>query len=263
VGDERLALVSVDPEQTVDENGDPEVTIGAPVRSDDATIDGDVEQTIEQQWRDTFTDETAPELTIKSDSEQTMSEGFEFSLKTRDVSREGSPPVENPDYVREKKLGEGGMGAVYAARQKSIDRNVAIKVLKPRAARRESSRDAFVAEAMITGELDHPNIVPVYDLGLEDEKTPFYVMKQVQGVEWADRMGENTVRENLDILIDVADAIALAHAREIIHRDLKPANVMLGEFGEVLVMDWGLAVPAPDSPKRWSFPKARFGGTPC
>ena len=105
--------------------------------------------------------------------------------------------------------------------------------------------------------------VPVYDLGLEDEKTPFYVMKQVQGVEWADRMGENTVRENLDILIDVADAIALAHAREIIHRDLKPANVMLGEFGEVLVMDWGLAVPAPDSPKRWSFPKARFGGTPC
>lgn len=116
---------------------------------------------------------------------------------------------------------------------------------------------------MITGELDHPNIVPVYDLGLEDANTPFYVMKQVQGVEWADRMGENSLRENLDILLRVADAIALAHARHIMHRDLKPANIMLGEFGEVLVMDWGLAVPTPDSPRRGSFPAARFGGTPC
>ncbi len=135
---------------------------------------------------------------------------------------------------------------------------MAIKVLKSRAARRESSRNAFVAEAMITGELDHPNIVPIYDLGLEDAKTPFYVMKQVHGVEWADRMSENSVRENLDILTDVADAVALAHSRGIIHRDLKPANIMLGEFGEVLVMDWGLAVPAPDSPKPDTFPMARL-----
>lgn len=235
-----------DANQSVDADIDLGLTIGAPFPSDDATNFGDVEQVVEQQWRDTFTRDTTPEVTIKSDPEQTASAGFEFSLKTRDVSREGSAPVENPDYVRKKLLGEGGMGAVYAARQKSIDRNVAIKVLNSRAARDPSSRDAFVAEAMITGELDHPNIVPIYDLGLEDQDTPFYVMKQVQGVEWSERMRENSVCENLNILIDVADAISLAHARGILHRDLKAANVMLGEFGEVLVMDWGLAVPAPD-----------------
>lgn len=266
VVDQRLGLVSSDLEQTVDKNGDPEVTIGAPVPShdvDDATLDCDIEQTIAQQWRDTFTDETTPELTIKSDPNQTMVEDFNFSLKPRDVSREGESLIENPDYVRKKLLGEGGIGAVYAAQQKSIDRQVAIKVLKSRAARRESSRLSFVSEAMITGELDHPNIVPVYDLGLDSASNPFYVMKQVQGVEWADRIRDNSLRENLDILLRVADAIAMAHARGIIHRDLKPANVMLGEFGEVLVMDWGLASPAPDSPRRDSFPKARFGGTPC
>jgi len=266
VADPRFCQESTDPDQTVAGCIDPEATTAAILDSDedvDATIDADVDQSIEQQWQDTFTSETTPELTLKCDLKQTAADTFEFSLKSREVSKEGATPIQNPDYVRDKMLGEGGMGAVYAARQKSIERDVAIKVLKGRAARRESSRDAFVAEAMITGELDHPNIVPVYDLGLEDADTPFYVMKQVQGVEWADRIRENSVRENLDILIRVANAIALAHARGIIHRDLKPANIMLGEFGEVLVMDWGLAVPAPDSPKRNSYPKARFGGTPC
>lgn len=166
------------------------------------------------------------------------------------------------DYRVAKLLGEGGMGAVYAARQQSMDRPVAIKVLKSRAARLESGQRAFVSEAIITGGLDHPNIVPIYDVGKQADDSPFYAMKQVEGVEWRDRLPENSLTENLDILLRVSDAIAFGHARRIIHRDLKPENIMLGAFGEVLVMDWGLAMPTQDHPRRASFPRARRGGTP-
>ncbi len=245
--------------------GDPEATIGlqdVPDTDREATIDCDIEQTIVQQWHNTITDENAPDLTLKSDPNQTMILDFDYSLKEREVAHEDKEGDETPDYVREHLLGEGGIGQVYSARQQSINRQVAIKILKKRAARRDSARDLFVAEGMITGELDHPAIVPVYDLALEDAKTRFYVMKQVQGIEWADRIHENSLRENLDILLRVADAIAMAHSRWIIHRDLKPANVMLGEFGEVLVMDWGLAAPTSDNPRRKTLPRARFGGTP-
>ena len=146
---------------------------------------------------------------------------------------------------------------MYAAKQQSMDRPVAIKVLKPRAARLESSQEAFVSEAIITGGLDHPNIMPIYDVGKQPNDAIFYAMKQVVGVEWKERIATNTVSENLDILLRVCDAIAFAHARGIIHRDLKPANIMLGPFGEVLVMDWGLAMPTEDHPRRETFPAAR------
>jgi len=229
----------------------------------ESTISSDLDRMITMQWTDSIVDEAMPHQTIKTDPDQTLVQSFDPVLKQREVSRQDTDPKGIPDYVREELLGEGGIGQVYAARQNSIDRQVAIKVLKTGAARRESSRLSFVSEAMITGELDHPNIVPVYDLGLDGGNTPFYVMKQVHGVEWADRMPESSLRENLNILMRVADAVALAHARGFIHRDLKPANVMLGEFGEVLVMDWGLAMPTLDNPKRMSFPKPRSGGTPC
>jgi WD40 repeat protein len=187
------------------------------------------------------------------------------ALKRREVSQgaaKGTAETVDADYQIGDLLGEGGMGAVYAARQKSMDRPVAIKVLKSRAARLASSQDAFVSEAVITGRLDHPNIVPIYDVGKQPNDALFYAMKQVEGVEWKERFAENTVSENLDILLRVADAIAFAHARGIIHRDLKPANIMLGPFGEVLVMDWGLAMPTEDHPSRETFPDARAGGTP-
>ncbi len=151
---------------------------------------------------------------------------------------------------------------MFSARQQSMDRPVAIKVLKPRAARLKSSRQAFVSEAVITGCLDHPNIVPIYDVGKQADDALFYAMKQVEGVEWKERLATNSVDENLEILLRVSDAVAFAHARCIIHRDLKPANIMLGGFGEVLVMDWGLAMPSHDHPRRNSFPRAKRGGTP-
>ncbi len=108
-----------------------------------------------------------------------------------------SAEVADADYQIEELLGEGGMGAVYAARQKSMDRPVAIKVLKPRAARLASSQDAFVSEAVITGKLDHPNIVPIYDVGKQPNDALFYAMKQVEGVEWKERFAdEHGVRES-------------------------------------------------------------------
>ncbi len=155
------------------------------------------------------------------------------------------------------------MGVVYAARQASIDRTVAIKMLKQKTAD-EHQRRKFLSEAVITGDLDHPNIVPIYDLGTNQEGALFYSMKRVQGTPWDERIRQLSLTENLEILMKVADAVAFAHSRGVIHRDLKPENTMLGEFGEVLVMDWGLALPTADFRKsRNVTPPVSMGGTPA
>jgi len=279
--------VTPDPDATVDAEIELSEATSAPPEDSDIAVDpeatvipgddescGDASVTVMSDWEATLDADVEPGHTIKAPApvpkakkgrgslEQTI------ALKRREVTQNtkdgtsSAAEVADADYQIEELLGEGGMGAVYAARQRSMDRPVAIKVLKPRAARLASSQDAFVSEAVITGKLDHPNIVPIYDVGKQPNDALFYAMKQVEGVEWKERFAENTVSENLDILLRVADAIAFAHARGIIHRDLKPANIMLGPFGEVLVMDWGLAMPTEDHPSRESFPDARAGGTP-
>ena len=277
VGD---TLLTPDPGATVDsarESFDAE-TVVTPESDDgdlDATIvpSADASMTIISALGASLEDDVEPGHTIKAPASAATRRGSAIqptiTLKRRNVSQQESGDSTSDatvnvdaDYQIEELLGEGGMGAVYAARQKSMDRPVAIKVLKSRAARLASSQDAFVSEAIITGRLDHPNIVPIYDVGKQPNDALFYAMKQVEGVEWKERFAENSVDENLDILLRVSDAIAFAHARGIIHRDLKPANIMLGPFGEVLVMDWGLAMPTEDNPSRESFPDARAGGTP-
>ena len=150
------------------------------------------------------------------------------------------PVSEEADYELLEKLGEGGMGIVYRARQCSMNREVAIKRIKP-ASQTAQSRAKFMVEAAVTGELAHPNIVPIHDLGSNKEGDLFYSMKVVTGDSWRDVIGKKALAENIETLMRVADAVAFAHARNIVHRDLKPENVMLGDFGEVLVMDWGLA----------------------
>ena len=279
-------LVTPDPGATVDSaqessgtaaksaaaSSDEDSALGATVIPRDAVSDGDASVTVMSDWEATLDADVEPGHTIKAPAsvakKRRGSLGQTIGLKRREViqsAAEGTAESAEDaaaDYQIEELLGEGGMGAVYAARQKSMDRPVAIKVLKPRAARLASSQDAFVSEAVITGKLDHPNIVPIYDVGKQPNDALFYAMKQVEGVEWKERFAENTVSENLDILLRVSDAIAFAHARGIVHRDLKPANIMLGPFGEVLVMDWGLAMPTEDHPSREMFPDARAGGTP-
>ena len=157
------------------------------------------------------------------------------------------PPDANSDYELQDKLGEGGMGVVYTARQSSIDRQIALKMLKGDTD--DAAKAKFLQEAVVTGDLDHPNIVTIHDLGTDAGGNIFYAMKKISGRGWHQALKGLSRQENLNILLKVCDAVAFAHSRGIIHRDLKPENVMLGEFGEVIVMDWGLALAVTDNGK--------------
>ena len=207
----------------------------------------------------------------KKKAEPQNSQQQTLVIKTKSFSDavSGAKPVprskgDEPEYELTKILGEGGMGIVYDARQTSIDRNVAVKMLKAKSAQNQKQRAKFLAEAVVTGELDHPNIVPIYDVGSNAEGALFYSMKKVQGTPWLKAIKQKTLPENLEILMKIADAVGFAHARGVVHRDLKPENVMLGEFGEVLVMDWGLAQPSKHFRKSRSITETNtMGGTPA
>ena len=173
------------------------------------------------------------------------------------------PGAEFAEYEIGKVLGEGGMGTVYTARQAALDRSVALKMIKTGSRVRQKHKDQFLSEAIVTGTLEHPNIVPVYDLGKSRDGVLFLAMKEVRGGPWSDSIDHLSDDENLDVLLRIADAMAFAHSRGIIHRDLKPANVMVGEFGEVLVMDWGLALPVGEMSQRGLMASHRSCGTPA
>ena len=164
------------------------------------------------------------------------------------------------DYQTATVLGRGGMGVVVEALQASLDRPVALKRMHPEAARDGRLRQRFLAEAAVTGALEHPHIVPVHDLGAAEDGTPFYTMKRIHGVAWSEVIGGPSLTEGLAVLDKVCDAVAFAHSRGVLHRDLKPHNVMLGDFGEVLVVDWGLAVRLVDGACP---PGTPLGGTPA
>ncbi|MEQ2006228.1 MAG: protein kinase [Limisphaerales bacterium] len=151
-----------------------------------------------------------------------------------------------------RSLAEGGMGTIFEAAEPSLDRTVAMKVLRQDASMMKGGGERFLREARVLAMLEHPNIVPIHALGKDAEGRPFYTMKRVRGqtlqavINQLRRGDRTTLKEfSLDklltIFLKVCDAIAFAHSRGIIHRDLKPENIMVGEFGEVLVMDWGLA----------------------
>jgi formylglycine-generating enzyme required for sulfatase activity/serine/threonine protein kinase len=161
-------------------------------------------------------------------------------------------------------IGEGGVGIVYQAVQKSIGRETAVKMIKPGVACNAREKAKFISEAMITGGLDHPNIVPIHDLGTAADGQPFYVMKMVRGTPWDRVIAERSLPENLRILLDVCDAVSFAHCKGVIHRDLKPANVMLGEFGEVQLMDWGLSLSVSEDGTVPAIARSHAaGGTPA
>ncbi len=174
-------------------------------------------------------------------------------------------------YVIEGEIARGGMGAVLRAIDCDIRREVAVKYMLDAKDPRKQAR--FVEEAQINGQLEHPNIVPVYDLGIDTQKRPFIMMKMVKGRSLKDVLDqlreqprqaerEYTLGRLLNILVNVCNALAFAHSRGVIHRDLKPANVMLGDFGEVYVMDWGLAKVLGNTPEPAS-PMATIVATPA
>ncbi|MDX2177549.1 MAG: serine/threonine-protein kinase [Candidatus Sumerlaeia bacterium] len=156
-------------------------------------------------------------------------------------------------YVLERRIGAGGFGEVWRASQVALRRTVAVKIIRGGAGEGQEARllrRAFRDEALTAAQLDHPNIVPVYDFATERGGASMLAMKLVQGVPWnraiesdfAGSTAEDFLARHIPILVAVAQAVAFAHSRGIIHRDLKPHQVMIGEFGEVLLMDWGLAV---------------------
>ena len=156
-----------------------------------------------------------------------------------------APPVGRtaatlPDrYVEGRLLGAGGMGEVVLATDRQLGREVAIKRMRMAATPEAMSR--FVREAKIQGRLDHPAIVPVHELANDADGQPFFVMKRLAGATLAEGRARFTRQKLLRAFADVCFAIEFAHSRGIVHRDLKPANIMLGDFGEVYVLDWGIA----------------------
>jgi serine/threonine-protein kinase len=149
-------------------------------------------------------------------------------------------------------LGEGGMGVVGVCKDVRIGREVAMKMLRKEASQKSDARMRFEREARVQGQLEHPGIVPVYDLGVRPDGTPFFTMKRLHGQTLAEIMDAlqkgNTAaaaaysqRRLLTAFSRVCLAVAFAHSRGVLHRDLKPGNVMLGDFGEVYLLDWGLA----------------------
>ncbi len=155
-----------------------------------------------------------------------------------------------------RRLGRGGIGDVYTASDRATGRSLAVKFLNDWALEQESCREAFAFEALVTSQLEHPNIVPVYVTGATPDGKPFYAMRLIPGrtlaaaiAEFHDRRrGGDSAEERsaryTELLGQFAlacKAIAYAHDRGVIHRDIKPANIMLGKFGEVVVLDWGLA----------------------
>ena len=195
-------------------------------------------------WGDAVAADASPGMSIKAGGAEARSSAeSRLLLRKRRVADAGSGTAESEkqDFEVAGVLGEGGMGVVFSARQASLDRDVAVKMVRAERADDVKSRRKFLAEAMVTGELNHPNIVPIYDLGATRAGELFYAMKEVKGTPWSQVIRDKTETENLEILLKVCDAVAFAHDRGVIHRDLKPENVMLGDYGEVLVMDWGLA----------------------
>ena len=199
-----------------------------------------------QAWLDTLADGDATTPTIvPSFGVSTSKRAFDAlaSLRTR------GQPVE----LRTGKLiGEGGMGTVREAEQVALGRTVAIKTLKAGRTDVAAASD-LLREAWVTGALEHPNIIPVHHLEVDDAGMPLLILKRIDGVEWSAlcrdagevqrRFGASDLLAwNLGILVHVLNALRFAHARGVIHRDLKPSNVMIGNFGEVYLLDWGIAV---------------------
>ncbi len=175
-----------------------------------------------------------------------------------------APPRPGERYTRLRLHEQGGMGRVWLARDACLDRQVALKELRPELGANPISHARFLREALITGQLEHPGVVPVYELICpEDGRTPFYAMRFVKGRTLAQASADYHRKRTagadvsldfsalLHAFVTVCHTMAYAHSRGIIHRDLKGQNVILGDFGEVVILDWGLAkrMDTPDGPE--------------
>jgi formylglycine-generating enzyme required for sulfatase activity/tRNA A-37 threonylcarbamoyl transferase component Bud32 len=183
-------------------------------------------------------------------------ETYATAADAADATAAGGADSWNPRFRILRPHAKGGLGEVFVARDVELNRQVALKEIQHKHADQPTSRARFLLEAEITGALEHPGIVPVYGLGHYPDGRPFYAMRFVKGDNLADAIrrfhaaegaGRDPSRRALGFrtllgrFVDVCNAVAYAHSKGVLHRDLKPANVMLGRYGETLVVDWGLA----------------------
>jgi serine/threonine protein kinase len=152
-----------------------------------------------------------------------------------------TPDLSGTRYRLLERVARGGMGVVYAAEDEKLQRRVALKVLDVPSSDSDLA-NRLIREARILAQLEHPGIVPVHDVGTLADGRVFYIMKFVEGQRLDEHITTvDSIPDRLRLFIRICDAVGFAHARGVLHRDLKPSNIMVGPFGEVLVMDWGLA----------------------
>lgn len=168
-------------------------------------------------------------------------------------SEDGPRQLVGPRYTHHETLGSGGAGEVVAALDRETRRVVALKTLQRQRSGDSCASSRFVEEARITAQLEHPNIIPVYDLGATPNGQPFYTMRVVKRRSLRDVLAKPELRSQwslvrlLGVFLQVTRALAYAHSRGVIHRDVKPENILLGDFGEVYLADWGVARVDPQS----------------
>jgi len=172
-------------------------------------------------------------------------------VSDEDLETEGESPPRSfaARFERLSEVSRGGIGCIDAALDPVIGRRVAVKTLRSELKHEQAVTTKFADEAQITGQLEHPNIVPIYDLG-EDERGPFIVMKLIRGKSLGRIVNEihetpgspAKLRSLVTTLLKLCDALSFAHSRGVIHCDVKPDNVMVGDYGEVYMMDWGVAL---------------------
>jgi eukaryotic-like serine/threonine-protein kinase len=167
---------------------------------------------------------------------------------------DGSPLQSVPDrYQYLSPISAGGMGSVHAVRDLGLLRIAAMKVLAPDLASRPREVQRFVREAQITAQLDHPNIAPVYEIGTDRSGNRYFTMKRIEGdtlADWIARAGRQAgfsevLSEMMAAFVKVCEAVAFAHSRGVLHCDIKPGNILVGPFGQVYLVDWGLAIVGP------------------
>ena len=198
-------------------------------------------------------DSTCPSCGRSHTPETTVETVKNVAVQEPHEAEPGLSNIQVPGMELIEELGSGGFGAVYRARQNHLGRDVAIKVMHRNQDEDENEEEErFLSEAIITGNLQHPNIVPIHELGKDSHGRQFFSMKIAEGQLLSDiiydlaqqetaAIKQYTLQRLLQIFLDVCDAVAYAHNNGIIHRDLKPNNIIVGNYGQVYVLDWGLA----------------------
>ncbi len=250
----RTLLESLVDEHVTQHGGDPQRSLAALTSLDsaraalEAVADPDLQASLDQVTID------------RSANELTLTESVPIGRSTRpdNDATASIQSSQDPSHGRFRILrphAKGGLGAVFVAQDGELNRQVALKQIQPSHADRPESRSRFLLEAEVTGGLEHPGIVPVYSLGHDPDGRPFYAMRFIEGDSLKgaiDRFhapdaprdpGPRALelQKLLRRFLDVCEAIAYAHSRGVLHRDLKPGNIMVGRYGETLVVDWGLA----------------------